>query len=365
MEKHLKPAQYYIDLYDRMTVEYCRKRAEIYRSKTVDDFPLIGGQKPSEKLASTLAGMMSEWMLMFETGHRYTQKQQAIEEMMKQDEARDQLYESAQAPEYVQCLKCRSTMFLKFKDLNIGYREPDQVLFMYECPNNCRPRRAFYDNGEEWKRPRPELCPKCSHELNSADATTKKKFITILTCPSCAFTKTEEIERTVHSEEPDPNFEADRARFCLSEEKGKEWIESLENMKNMEKFMKEQKEKEEHKDLYDKVAKLQKLTILDLEQLLTPVLEKAGYVKLQMSPPEIGKDVIVPFGVHDSKNERARTASEYELKRLLKKTLEATNWRLMSDGVSYRLGFLNGRLRGYDREEDMLALVRKGRKNTV
>ncbi len=32
--------------------------------------------------------------------------------------------------------------------------------------------------------------------------------------------------------------------------------------------------------------------------------------------------------------------------------MRETNWRLMSDGISYRLGYLNGRLRAYEGEED-------------
>jgi hypothetical protein len=39
-----------------------------------------------------------------------------------------------------------------------------------------------------------------------------------------------------------------------------------------------------------------------------------------------------------------------------------TNWRLMSDGISYRLGYLNGRLRAYEQEEDLKELVIKSRK---
>ena len=34
----------------------------------------------------------------------------------------------------------------------------------------------------------------------------------------------------------------------------------------------------------------------------------------------------------------------------------------MSDGISYRLGYLNGRLRAYEREEDLKELVVKTKK---
>lgn len=36
-----------------------------------------------------------------------------------------------------------------------------------------------------------------------------------------------------------------------------------------------------------------------------------------------------------------------------------TNWRLMTDGISYRTGILTGRLRAYETEEDLLRLVKK------
>ena len=73
---------------------------------------------------------------------------------------------------------------------------------------------------------------------------------------------------------------------------------------------------------------------------------------------EISKDVVMPFTIQDSKTGRENMASQYDLKRLLKKTLQDTNWRIMSDGVFCRLGILNGRLRGYENKEDLLKLVK-------
>jgi len=45
------------------------------------------------------------------------------------------------------------------------------------------------------------------------------------------------------------------------------------------------------------------------------------------------------------------------LQKLIDKALIDTNWRLMSDGVSYRLGYLSGRLRACESEEDLKKLV--------
>lgn len=92
---------------------------------------------------------------------------------------------------------------------------------------------------------------------------------------------------------------------------------------------------------------------------MIPHLEKGQYIYLKFGNPEINKDIIVPFTVQDSKGGREKLASDYELRQLLKKALKETNWRLMSDGVSYRLGILSGRLKGYENEEDMLKLVKE------
>jgi hypothetical protein len=50
-----------------------------------------------------------------------------------------------------------------------------------------------------------------------------------------------------------------------------------------------------------------------------------------------------------------------KLQDLLKRNLEATNWRLMSDGVSYRLGFLQGRLRGMEGEKKIKEVLESER----
>lgn len=357
--KYLKNESYYSDLYDRHTVEQCRDLIRIH-SQPMKSPPLLHGKKPPKKIAETASKMALELALMFEKGNRYIQKEETIQRWMADDQARDEFYESAEAPENIRCLTCHSLMGLFSKDLRSGKpNEPDRVLFMFDCPRGCLPRRAFYDNGEEW-RFKPDPCPKCGEGLKTEDKITKRKFITRYTCTSCGFTKTDELERTAGKKEKlDPNFEADRARFCLSKEDGERWREELVSWKEMAKLVDKLKERDKNKELYDKVAQIKRLTTVDLEKLLTSALEKSGYIKFQFSNPEIGKDVIIPFSAHDSKSERINRESTYDLKQLIKKTLQDTNWRLMTDGITYRLGFLSGRLRGHESEEDLLKLVKK------
>ena len=355
--KYLKPEQYYRDLYDRHTVELCRDLVRIH-SKPIKNPPLYKGQKPSKKLVETVSQMGLAWSLMFEKGHRYIEKENTIARWISKAEERDQLYESAESLEGIHCLTCRSVMKVGNKTLMTDLEKPDRILFMFDCPNDCRPSRAFYDNGEEWK-PKPHLCPKCRSELDSKDTVTKSKFIIHYRCSSCGFTKTDEIKRTVPAKEkPDPNFEADRTKYCLSKEEGEKWRGELVRMEGMKQFVEKFKEREDNKELYDRVSKIKKLTVIELEKLLAPALEKGGYIQLRFANPEIDKNVIVPFTTQDSKSGRESRASEYDLKRLIKKTLDDTNWRLMTDGVSYRLGVLSGRLRGYESEEDLVKLAR-------
>jgi len=47
------------------------------------------------------------------------------------------------------------------------------------------------------------------------------------------------------------------------------------------------------------------------------------------------------------------------LKKLIYKTLKGTNWKLMSDGLSYNLGFLSSRIKRVESEEEIIKLIDK------
>lgn len=72
--------------------------------------------------------------------------------------------------------------------------------------------------------------------------------------------------------------------------------------------------------------------------------------------------MILGFSLQDAKSGRGEYESHHELQKLLKDALSPTNWRLMSDGVSYRLGFLQGRLRGIEGEEKLKELLESEQK---
>src|SRR4030043_1994968 len=117
-------------------------------------------------------------------------------------------------------------------------------------------------------------------------------------------------------------------------------------------------EKEKNKKFYDELAKIKKLSIAEIEKLLTPIFEKSGYKNLQFSKPEFGRGIKVEFTAQEAQTARKEYNSRIGLQNLVKQSLLRTNWKLMSDGVSYRLGFLQGRLIGIENEDDLKELVK-------
>lgn len=354
--KNLKPEQHYSDLYDRSTVEECQ-RIEKDLSRVEYKPKIKGSKKPKGKELKTIIDL-SPILLYFIKGDRYLDKAKTIKEWMDQDRAKDELLASAKPPE-AQCLKCGSDLIPNFRQLHDGWPDgKDRVLFMYDCPNGCLPRRAFFNDGEEW-RPKPYLCSKCNGEVKGKKKRKGNVITTTYLCSKCGHKEKDvlDLDGKPKPEEPDPDFEKDRKRFCLSPEEGSEYLASQAKFEQLQKTVDGWKEKEKNKELYDNVAKLKKLTVADLQKLLVPALEKEEYVKLELSKPEMGKDVIIEFTVQDSKADRGEYDSRIQLQRLLKRILEKTNWRLMNDGAYYRLGILSGRLKGRDSEEDLLKLI--------
>jgi hypothetical protein len=360
-EKHLKPYQYYSDLYDRQTIETAR-RVEKTEGKDIAKYKMDENESDEVTLKNMSAG--SQMFLYFENGERYRNKSARIQEWMNRDEKRDRFYESATPPTNIPCLVCGREMSVSSKIFDLGWdKKPDRVLFFYDCILNHVPRRGFYDDGEEY-RSKPDECPKCKSDMGEriAKRESPEELVTECICPKCGHVEKSVFDlREKPKEEPvpDPDYAKDRERFCLSDEEGGKYISWMVNLKELTKIMEKHKEKEDNKEVYDEVAKLKRLKIIDLEELLVPVLEKEGFKKFQLKDPEITRDVIVPFVVHDSVSGREDRVSTTLLNKLIKKTLENTNWRLMTDGTNYRMGMLDGRLRGYEREEDLLKLMKK------
>jgi uncharacterized protein with PIN domain len=357
MEKHLKPYQYYLDLYDKFTVEHCRR---IEKIDFEIELPKYKGEEISSERQTPIKKAFSELHLYFETGEEYAKKSETISRWMERDKKYDESYKQAQAPENITCLTCGRIMFVISKHLDFANsKNHDRVMFFYDCPLNHKPMRVFYDDGEEY-RVKQHVCIKCNSSVSEKTRKENKDKIAITyECKECGNIEHTDIDLSHKEEKLDLDFTKDRDRFCLSEKDGQKYLAFKINMNGLAEMMDKYKEREKNKDLYDKVEKLKKLKIIELEELLAPILEKAQYIKFHFKEPEVTKDVIIPFVTHDAKADRTDRESTLNLSKIIRKALENTNWRLMSEEINYRLGMLEGRLRAYEREEDLINLVSK------
>ena len=234
---YLKDKQYYIDLYDKHTVEMCREIEKEFRG-TKNEIAKIWGECIREiKLHTT-------------KGERYLNKKETISEWEQKDREKDNVFNSATAPKNIRCLTCGNELYEISKDLHDWSSDNKiRVLFMYECPNKCLPRRAFFDDGSEWQA-KPRLCPKCRLKLAILHKKEPNKIITTETCNGCGYKDVDVLNLAHKKKKVDKNFIKDRERFCLSDKEGSDYLGSKMRMKF---YHDKYKEKDKNKEKYKKV----------------------------------------------------------------------------------------------------------------
>lgn len=366
---HLKERKYYEDLYDKLTVESARRgmghyydfykdfEKQLPKDQTID--------RPSNAFVLNIFYMQTVGNELLD---RYEKRDEHIRKSMERDESKDAQISSARLTEEPYCHHCGkhglriTDKSLMHRSENAKYDDPEEVLFMLHCPH-CDKNCAFWEDGTAWKT-KPTLCPKCKSEVTHKTIKTKNAITITYACTSCKHSFKNKMDLTTKKEKSDPEFATDRVHFCLEDQ---EFRDRLFKMRHdfieMAKLGKEFKEREDNKHVYDAVKEMKKPKIAELGPLLAPVLEKAGYIEFHLDKPEMGRDVYVGFSCLDSKPDRQDSDSRKTLKKLVDSALSDTNWRLMSDGISYRLGYLNGRVKAYEGEEAMKELVIKGGKS--
>lgn len=375
MIRSLELRQSYEDRYDHSTVNLCRAREDMLR-RVIDKarkegLPKLTGKdkdKDPEREFAKVINLSYYSMVDCMAGDRWEERERTINEWMAKDEAKDRQLNEARLSKEPICQHCNKTG-LRIIDKLLMNRSDDimsndeEVLFMLEC-THCHKRSSIWQDGARWER-RKTHCPKCRAVM--IETSTRKGYILTDTyvCPSCSHSYKETLDLTPtksNAEEFDPLYETDQARFCLTAEQGAKYLEGKRNLESLGKLMDEMKEKEANKALYDAVGSLQKVNIGQLTTVLQSALDMAKYSEPHFEQPDMGKDVTIAFSCLDTKADRSDYDSRNTLKKAVAEALHETNWRLMSSGIDYRLGYLTGRLRAYEREEDLLALVRKDKK---
>ncbi len=343
MYSYLKQETYYQDRYDLFTIEECLGIIESYRKRLI----------PQE---------LQDYQLFFIKGERYRNKSSTIREWMQKDRKCDEKLETAREPTNISCPNCARGMVVTLKELVHLEVDTQKVLFFFEC-RLCGKRKGVYDDGEPFVS-RARLCPKCKAEVRVSSRASGATYTITTTCNSCDFKDEDVSDSSKDAQEKEEREKIERellakhrSEFCLSEAEGYEYVETISRLKTLGEMLKDSEQQRTDSN-YQKMLKLRKLSITELETLVSEAIGKERYIKLVLCKPEIGKDIIVSFMAQDADVTRKEDSSLRKLRRVIKGALEGTNWHLMSEGISYKLGCLSGRLRGYDLEEDLLSLVR-------
>lgn len=376
MYTHLKERAYYEKHYDDQTIAICRRNEQVLLDsfllavdKTLPELaenPTVEGRDPIEELAR-VHHTHHFFYTNYEAGLRWEKRDKTIADWMAEDEAKDLQIESSRLTSEPVCQHCGKTgLRITSKELmhrGDDWDEPEEVLIMLSC-THCSKASAYWEDGTSWESPKT-YCPKCKAIMTRTSSRKGKVITTTYICPACDHSYKDTMDLRVKpkpKEKPDPNYEKDKARFCFNEEQGKEFLKQKQDVADMGRIVEGWREKKENKAIYDAVAAVPKVNIAQLTEMLKPSIEKAGYTEFSLDKPEIGRDVVIGFNCLDSKSDRADYDSRATLKKVVTKALADTNWRLMSDGISYRLGYLNGRIRAYEYEDDLKKLVMQEQK---
>jgi predicted RNA-binding Zn-ribbon protein involved in translation (DUF1610 family) len=362
MYSPLKERDYCEDLYDEITVESGRDNQKRFIEFYNDFLEKCPDEDPNRYGVILHMNIIYMAMVGNELLDRYDRKEEVIQEWINRDTVRESLLKSARLTTEPKCEHChKAGLRIISKDLmnrkiNDSFSKEEEVLFILRCPH-CNKNTAIWEDGTEWEHRKVE-CPECGNKLDEKSSVNKKIVITTYSCNNCGHADKEMTDYGKKEEKHDPDYEKDREYFTLKDEKNRnELRDARYRFEEMARLGAEMQERRDNKHIYDEIEAMKKPKIAELSELLSPTLNEEGFIEFSLDKPEVGKEVVVGFSCLDNKPERNDYESEKVLKKIVKKTLENTNWRLMSDGISYRLGYLSGRLKAYESENSIKELV--------
>ncbi len=364
--QYLHKRQFYLDRYDVSTIKLCLMALDV-RDKMYADKKL---QKkyPNGKNKHEIDKIIHQQLYFLKT-HEYQKKEETIKKWVEDDKKIQKRYDSAISPN-IRCEQCGR----KFKELSRDFDGIDylksRITFTLIC-EDCRIVKHVYENGDEIV-PTLERCSKCKAIVKSECTFSDDVTTYFYRCTKCGhrekgvhdhkqFTRELEAERKKDGE----LLQQFREQFCLNEEEGKVAVDVLEQMKFANEVYTYELSK--YSDpAREKSFQVKKLNISALERLLNSKLLLEGYRKLNFGRVVIEKFVIVPFSIQDTGSDRTAERSIQCFTATVNDLLENTNWRLMKeDSISFRLGYLSGRFKGYEREEDITKLFEGKKKRKI
>ncbi len=369
--QYLQPQQHYEDRYDIGTIRECLETLGMVNAvgeKMKQEFQF---QKYPESEQERNMGLLRRRMLFLTQAQRHKHRASTIAEWMESDRLKQDKQDNTPIPR-ANCPECGGAMTDDGLHHLVDWDDdkPMRVLFTFNC-SKCKKRQGVYDDGEIYVS-KSDFCPECNQKLDRKTTKKSEVITTRYNCKNCGYSKKDvwdlkksdeehkqwQEEHAKEELEDKQLLEKYRAEFCLSDEKGKEYVETLEAMEVAHE-VKEEVLAEMDTPAHEKLLSVNKIAITDLEALVNKALEKSGFTRLSIGEPDIDRHVLVPFTVQETKPKRRDRESVADLYDLLKTALKDTNWRAPKDLISYRLGFLSGKLKGYESEDDLLKLFGK------
>jgi hypothetical protein len=359
--KYLEEESGYNDRYDLWTIESCLESIERWsklREKKFNDEKIDNLIEEERSRAFTWAACIELHSI---KEQRFEGKASTVQKWIETDRRRGEKLENIQEPESSSCPRCSQRMKSILRQFLV-ISEPLRVIFMFECLS-CGKRESIWEDGQLYI-PDPDHCPKCDKEIEILYSEQGRIVTWTKNCTSCGFEEIEindldkkEAERAEKELRDRDLLNKHRTEFCLSEKQSQEYLEGIRWLEIVTDSLEKMKQKQVD-PVYQEVTKLKKIKIVGLEQLLSQELEKKKYIRLIFEKPDVSKHIIIAFNTQDADPLRKEYDSIHKLQRLIKKTLEGTNWRLMSGGMCYKLGYLWGRLKGHDQEDDLVQMIK-------
>jgi hypothetical protein len=365
---YLDDRSVYEERYDKATVELCRGSEQMMQK-------LFGERPPlnTRGEADSASGYYQYSIMYFHlvealAGERWQEREETINKWMADDEAKDLRLENAKPVVLPYCRSCGEDMqithtsYLRREGGKTKAGEED-ILFMFDC-KSCNKRMASWQDGTEWK-PRQACCEQCGVPVEETDKQRGQVLTTTYTCGNCGHCHKSTLRFGETSKtEPDPDLKLDRRRFCFDATTGKKFLARKAHMEHIRDIIdKASSETDGSEATIDPVAEaaeaIERLKVVQVADLLAKATAKAGYTEFKLSELQIGPELVIPFSCLDNRPERSDYDSRTSLKKLITPALADTNWQLMSEGVSHRLGYLSGRLRAYESEEEIRKLAEK------
>ncbi len=372
---HLQDRSVYEERYDQITVELCRMREQIVTDRLGERPPLDARGDADPANGYYIYSMFYFQFVESLAGERWQEREEKIQEWMTADEEKDQRLAAAKSSTTPYCRSCGEDMEITSRLYHPrkegrGTKAEDAILFMFDC-KQCKKRLAFWQDGTGWKPPQAR-CEQCNAPV---DETTKRRgdlITTTYTCTSCGHKHKSSWRLGGDSEPaaPDPLYKLDRRRFCFDAATGKKYLARKAHIEHITKLLEQGQQQAKgvpatSDPVGEAASQIKVLKVAEVARLLATAATKKGYTDFKLGDPQAGREFAVPFSCLDNQPEREAYASRMVLKKLITTALANTNWRLMSEGVSHRLGYLSGRVRAYEGDEDLRKLVGKRPKPTA